>query len=448
MKFILLWLAELIENVGTGLAHFALGVWVYQRTGSATQFSVIIMMVMIPTIIIAPVAGALVDRWDKRWTLIISKICGGVTILLLALLFAVERAEVWQVYVAVAVSTVFTATAWIAFLASVTSVVPKEQLGRASGMLQTGNAISRIAAPAVAGALLTYITALDMLYVNIAAFVISLALVVPTRIPAPPPSEEEAAEKKSILRDSIQGWKYIRERLGLVALLAFTVFVNFVKGLILVLFPPLVLSVSTPQVLGYVMSIGGVGMLLGSILISVWGATRYLMQVVLFFVLLQGLVLCMGGFQPSAVLASVACFVYMFSFPIINGCSHTIWQNKVRPDIQGRAFALKNMLALASAPLGFLVAGVSAEKVFEPLLAPGGMLAGSVGQVIGVGAGRGIGLLFIVAGILTVVSVIVAYMYPPLRLVESQLPDEVPDEVPAVTVEGERVGGLPAGSPS
>jgi MFS family permease len=436
MKFILIWLSELIENVGTGLAHFALGVWVYQRTGSATQFSIIILMVMIPTIAISPFAGALVDRWDKRWTLILSKAGGGLSILILALLFTAERVEVWQVYVAVAVSTIFTATAWLAFLASVTSLVRKEHLGRASGMLQASNAVGRIASPMLAGVLMSFINVREMLNVNIAAFVISLAIVIPTRIPAVPKAVEVAGEKKSLLREALYGWKYIRERLGLVALLVFTVSVNFIKGLILVLFPPLVLSFSTPQVLGFVMSTGGAGMLLGSILISVWGGSQYRVRVVLAFVLLQGLVLCMGGLQPSIVLASVACFTYMFSFPIINGCIHAIWQNKVRPDIQGRAFALRNMLSLSSAPLGFLVAGVSAEKVFEPLLVPGGPLAGSVGQVIGVGAGRGIGLLFIVAGIFTVVSVIVGYMYSPLRLMESQLPDEIPDEVPTVTVAG------------
>jgi MFS family permease len=438
MKFIVLWLAELIALIGSGLSQFALGVWAYERTGSATQFSVITLMVMIPTIAVSPIAGTLVDRWDKRWTMILTRVGAGVSMLLVALLFAADRVEVWQVYTAVAVSSIFTATSWLAFLASVTSLVQKEQLGRASGMLQAGNAIGRIASPVLAGALLSVMVVRDIVNVNIAAFILSVALIAPTRIPRRHESPEaEAGKKKSLLREAVYGWKYIRERPGLVGLLIFSIVVNFVKGLILVLFPPLVLSFSTPQVLGLVMSTSGVGMLAGSLFVSVWGGSKHRLEVILIFALIQGLVLCLGGLQPSVTLAAIAAFTYMFCFPIIGSCNHAIWQNKVRLDVQGRVFALRNMASLAFAPLGFLFAVVAAEKVFEPLLVPGGRLAGSVGQLIGVGTGRGIGLLFILSGIFTVLATIMAYLYAPLRRVESELSDEVPDEeLPDTVVAG------------
>ena len=110
----------------------------------------------------------------------------------------------------------------------------------------------------------------------------------------------------------------------------------------------------------------------------------------------------------------------------------TIWQSKTAPDVQGRLFAVRRMIAWASLPLAYLLAGPLADQVFEPLLMEGGLLAGSVGRVIGVGAGRGIGLLYIVLGCIMLLAVLVAYLYPRLRLLENELPDFIADKEPAI----------------
>jgi hypothetical protein len=117
----------------------------------------------------------------------------------------------------------------------------------------------------------------------------------------------------------------------------------------------------------------------------------------------------------------------MFSVPIIIGCLQAIWQTKVAADIQGRVFAVRRMVGLASLPLAMLVAGPLAEGLFEPWLAPGGLLADSIGRLIGTGPSRGIGLLFILLGSLTALGVLVATRSRPLIEVEAILPDAVPD---------------------
>jgi MFS transporter, DHA3 family, macrolide efflux protein len=109
--------------------------------------------------------------------------------------------------------------------------------------------------------------------------------------------------------------------------------------------------------------------------------------------------------------------------PIINGCDQAIWQHKVTPAVQGRVFAVRRMLEWASLPLAYLVAGPLADQVFEPLLAIGGPLAGSIGRFIGVGQGHNIALLFVVMGMLTILVTTGGYLYLPLRLLEAQLPD-------------------------
>ena len=206
--------------------------------------------------------------------------------------------------------------------------------------------------------------------------------------------------------------------------------VNFLLGTVSVLATPLVLTFASPEVLGTVLSIGGSGMLVGSILMSLWGGPRPRIHGVLGFMLLIGLAMMLAGLRPSPGLFACAAFLFFFSLPIIEGSSLAIWQTKVDPGLQGRVLAVRNMIAWSSLPLAYLTAGPLADHVFEPLLAAGRPLAGSVGQIIGVGPGRGMGLLFIVMGILTVLVTVAGSLYPRLRLVEQELPDASADTTP------------------
>jgi DHA3 family macrolide efflux protein-like MFS transporter len=162
---------------------------------------------------------------------------------------------------------------------------------------------------------------------------------------------------------------------------------------------------------------------------SVWGGPKQRILGILGFGLLQGIVVFVGGLRSSAFLIAAAAFVFLFNTPIIFGCSQVIWQRKVAPEIQGRVFALRRMIAMSSSPLASLVAGPLADYLFEPLLVVGGPLTGTIGKLIGVGPGRGIGLLFIVMGILTMLTAAVGYLYPRLRMVEEELPDAITDNV-------------------
>jgi len=138
-------------------------------------------------------------------------------------------------------------------------------------------------------------------------------------------------------------------------------------------------------------------------------------------------VLFAAGFPPRVTIIAAAALLYFFSHPIINGCSQAIWQNKTAPDVQGRVFAVRRMIAWSSLPLAYLAAGPLADHVFEPLLVEDGLLANSVGQIIGTGPGRGIGLLYIILGIIILLATAVGFLYPRLRQVEAELPDITTD---------------------
>jgi hypothetical protein len=176
----------------------------------------------------------------------------------------------------------------------------------------------------------------------------------------------------------------------------------------------------------------------GSLLLSLWGGPRRKIHGVLGFLIVLGLGVALVGLRPSATLVTAGLFLAMVCAPIVNGSAQVIWQRKVPPALQGRVFATRGMVALAAAPLAYLISGPLADRVFGPLLQEGGALAGSLGRLLGTGPGRGIGLMFLLSGLATVALSALAYLNPALRHVESELPDIelAPAAEPAARVAG------------
>jgi hypothetical protein len=171
-------------------------------------------------------------------------------------------------------------------------------------------------------------------------------------------------------------------------------------------------------------------MLIGTLVMSAWGGPKRRIHGVLGFMIISGIFQAMLGLRPSLALMAVAGFGAMLTLPIINGSSQAIWQSKVAPDVQGRVFSVRRMIAWSMIPLAYIVAGPLADRVFNPLLVQGGALATSVGQIIGVGPGRGTGLMFILTGLLCMLVAAAGYAYPHVRRVEQELPDALPDAPP------------------
>ena len=338
--FLLIWFGQLISLTGSGLTGFALGVWVYLRTGSATQFALISLFTTLPGILFSPIAGAFVDRWDRRWAMVISDSGSGLCTLSVGLLILSGRLEVWHIYIAMGISSTFSAFQWPAYSAATTLLVPKKHLGRASGMVQMGEAAALIVSPVLAGALMGGIGVQGVILIDFVTYLFALVTLLVVRVPRPEITAEGRAGQGSLLREASYGWTYIHARPGLLGLLLFFAMVNFGTGIVQVLFTPLVLSFTTVTVLGLLLTIGGIGFLIGSLTMSVWGGPRRRILGILGANLLMGSALFLAGFPPRAWIIGVAVFLFFFSSPITNGCSQAIWQVKTAPDVQGRVFAV------------------------------------------------------------------------------------------------------------
>ncbi|MFZ6027915.1 MAG: MFS transporter [Chloroflexota bacterium] len=428
--FALVSLGQFVSVAGSILSGFALGVWTYQLTGEVTAYALIMVFGALPGLLISPVAGVVLDRFDRRKLIVLSEIGMSLVSLVLAALLWQGRLSLWQIYLGSAVNAIFLSFVQPAYAAIVPQLVDKEHLGQANGMSQAANAGGQIIAPALAGVLVTLIGIQGVLVIDFLSFFFPIAIMMAIRIPRLERPPHAVSTSSSFWRELWEGARYIFERPGLVGMLGLFASTVFLSHVVVTLFTPFVLAFASAADLGVLLSVSGAGMLLGSLAMGIWGGPRRRIAGVLGFTLLSGLSLILGGLRPSLILVGIAGFVFYLSFPIIGGCAQVIWQRKVALDVQGRVFALTGMVPALARPLSALLAGPLADKFFEPLLMPAGALAQSVGRIIGVGPGRGMGLLFILMGGLTLATVIAGYVFRPVRLIETELPDAIPDAPP------------------
>ena len=426
--FSLIWLGQLISLVGSGMTEFALGVWVYQRSGVASEFALIVFFMALPRVLISPIAGAIVDRFDRRVVMILSDVVAAISSLTVALLAWNGALDVWHVYVAVLVTSTCATFQYPAYASLVTQLVPKDQLGRANGMSEMSWAATQIVSPLLAGLLMSLVSLHGIILVDLLTFLVGVSVLLVVRVPKLVASAEARAARGSLFREAGYGWTYIAARPGLRGLLSFFVVVNFSVGLFNGLFAPMVLGFTSTEVLGTIMAAGGTGILIGGIAMTAWGGPKRRMLGILVPGPLLGICMLAMGVQPMPVLIAVAGFLYLFSQPCINACDHAIWQVKVPLDVQGRVFATRRAIENSSVLVAYLVAGPLADRVFNPLLVDGGPLAASLGPILGIGATRGIGLLFVLTGLLIVLASAWAWANPRIRRLEDEIPDATADE--------------------
>jgi hypothetical protein len=425
--FLTIWAGQSISLIGSGLTAFAIAVWVYRETRSVTMFSLIALATTVPGILLSPLAGIVVDRWNRRTVMIVSDGGAAVCSLGIALLLFTRSLETWTIVVLLSIASAFESFQAPAYSSVLPLLVPQEQLGRFNGLIQLGSALPKVVSPLLAGVLLTVLPMWGIIVIDFASFLAALATLLVVRIPNPKSVTDLPATESSLLRQATEGWSYLTERSALLVVLLFLIVVHFTVGVVNVAFPALILSFASATSLGSLMSLLGLGLVTGSVALSVWGGPRRRMDGILGFTLLFGLGVLLAGLRPSAPSVGVGLFLIAACAPLIAGSAQVLWQVKVPPYLHGRVFALRDMAARSSLALAFVIAGPLADRVLEPLMAGDGPLAGSVGRILGQGQGRGVGLMFVLFGGLSCLVAIAAYLQPRIRFVEDEVPDALPD---------------------
>ncbi|GAA1352270.1 MFS transporter [Saccharothrix algeriensis] len=418
-RFAVVWAGQLVSVIGSALTAFVLGVWVYLGTGSVTQFALIQFCAVVPGILLAPYAGALADRCDRRRVMLVADLGAGVVTALLLVAVTTGSLAVWHVYLASALTATLNTFHLIAYQALVPALVPPEHLGRVNGLMQLTHGV-QIAAPLVAGALLGLVGLRGVLVIDVVSMAFAVAALLAARLPATSGGGGDGGRREGIGA----GLRWLRGAPGLFTLCAVFGAWNFLFAVAGGLVQPLILSFSGPATLGVLMAAGGGGLFAGGLVMGAWGGPERRVLGVYLGLALGGVFLVLHSLAPSPWLIGVAAPAFLCTLPLMNTCCVTLLQTKVDPAVLGRVLAVVRMLSTAAMPLAYLLIGPLSDGLAEPLMAPGGALAPSVGSLIGTGEGRGIALVFLVVGVLMLALTAYAWSRPRLRAVDD-LPDAV-----------------------
>jgi DHA3 family macrolide efflux protein-like MFS transporter len=431
--FGIIWFGQVISLLGSAMTAFAVTIWVYEGTEKATALALTGFFFVTPLLLLSPIAGALVDRYNRRLMMMISDLASGATTVVLLTLHATGYLEVWHLFVLNAINGAFQAFQWPAFSAAISLMVPKEQYGRANGMMELAGSASQIVAPVLAGALIGPIGLTGILMIDIFTFVFAVVTLLFVHIPQPETSPAGQEGQGTLLTESIYGFRYILRRPSLLGLQLIFMIGNFFSGIAFAVYAAMILARTGNDevVFGTVQSVGAIGAVAGGAAMAAWGGPKQLVHGVLGGWILSGLFLSMAGVAQSLPAWAVAGFLGMFLVPIINGSNQAIWQAKVAPDVQGRVFSTRRLIAWFVSPIATLIAGPLVDLGLEPSMAEGGAAADAWGWLVGIGDGAGMGLLFVIGGLLSSLVGLIGYTVPAVRDAENILPDHDSPEAQA-----------------
>ncbi|MFO8036744.1 MAG: MFS transporter [Anaerolineales bacterium] len=417
---------QAISLVGSGMTQFGITIWAWQQTGQATTLALTGFFGFAPVVLISPFAGALVDRLNRKLVMMLSDLAAGLGTIALLLLYLSDNLQIWHLYVLGAFVGIFQAFQWPAYSAAISMMLPKEQYARANGMLETARASSRVLAPILAGAVIGFSGLTLIFIIDIVTFLFAISTLLVIYVPQPETSREGQLGKGSLWKEAGYGFKYIWERPSLFWLQMVFFFLNLsaMFGFTVMAAMILARTQNDTVVLGSVQSAGAIGGVTGGLLLSMWGGPKRRIHGVLMGMIATSVfhTLLMGLGRNLTVWAA-ASFFGGFIIPILNGSNQAIWQAKIPPDLQGRVFSVRRLIATITAPVAMLLAGPLADFVFEPAMAEGGTLTSIFKGVVGTGPGAGMAVMFLIAGTLGVIVGITGYAFPMVRDVENILPD-------------------------
>lgn len=426
--FTIIWIGQLVSTIGSYMTEFALSIWAWQLTGSATALALVGFFSQLPRIPIALFAGIIVDRCNRKHLMMLGDSIAVLSTIAIGLLYFTNNLQIWHLYLTGAVNSSFGQLQQLAYSTSITLLVPQHQYTRASSMGSMVHYGSTIFSPALAGSLYPIIGLVGILLIDLFTFAVAIATLLFVHIPQPPIVTAVNSAPEKIWQQLTFGFRYILTRPGLYALTAITCLFWFAHDLGGAVYDPMILARTggNAQVLGSVASAAGVGGVTGAIIVSTWGGFRRRIKGVLLGFIGAGLSKTVFGLGRMPSIWIPAQFCSSLNFPLLGSSETGIWLAKVAPELQGRVFAAQSLILQIVSASATLIAGPIADYVLEPAMMPGGSLAPIFGKIFGTGSGAGIAILYVTASISMLLVGIGGFAFPTLRNVEDVTLDPNP----------------------
>jgi MFS family permease len=426
LAFIVIWLGQIISILASAMSQFGLTIWMYQQTQSATAMGLMQVFFITPFLIISPFAGVMVDRYNRKIMMMVSDLTAVTATFGIFLLYATGNLQFWHLYIAAVINGIGNTFQWPAYSAAISTMIPKEQLGRANGLTALMEAGPGVLAPALAGALLPVVGLTGLLFFDFATFFVAIGTLAFVIIPEPVRTEDgRQADEGGMLSQAAFGFKYIFARPSLLGLQLVFFFGNLFSGMAFSVLAPMLLARTGQNsvVFGTVESMFAVGGILGGVLMSAWGGFKRRVHGVLLGWIISSLGTIFLGVGQGLAIWIPAAILGMLVSPLINGSNQAIWQAKVAPDVQGRVFSARRLIAWFTNPISPILAGTLADFVLEPAMRSQGSFSSLFGGLVGTGPGAGMGLLVVFCGLGGALVGLAGYFIPVIRQAEDLLPD-------------------------
>lgn len=426
LGFTIVCLGQIVSVLASSMTGFALTIYVFEETSRATTLGIMTTSYLAPFLIFSPIAGAMVDRYNRKFMMMISDLTAVLGTLAIFILYSTGALQIWHFYVVNIFLGLGNTFQWPAYSAAISTMIPKEQYGRVNGLMSLVNSGPGVVAPMLAGALLPVIGLTGILLIDLVSFIVAIGALLVVHVPNPKRTLEGQQVEGNLLKEAAYGFQYIFKRPGLLYLQIILFMGNLFIGFRNTLLAPMVLSRTgnNSLIFGSVQSAGAIAAVVGSLVMSAWGGFKRRIHGLLlgwglyflFGVLLMGLGRGLVVWIPAMVLAGMVAILGATS-------ANALWQTKVAPDVQGRVFSARRLIAWIPDPIIPLIAGPLADYVMEPAMQSQGFMAKTFGWLVGNGPGAGMSLLIILCsfgGMLTLGS---GFLIPAVRKVEDILPD-------------------------
>lgn len=401
-KFLLLWSGEFISSIGGGLTSFGLGVYVFDKTGSAAGMALVTLLGFLPTLLLSVPAGALADKFDRRLLMMIGDGCSALGIIFILICMMNGGATLAQICIGVSVSAIFSALLEPSYKATITDLLTAEEYSKASGLVSLAGSARYLFSPIIAGLLLSVSDIKLLLVIDICTFFLTVisAAVVRRGIGAP------VIENKEPLLLSVKtGWQVLCKKRGVIILIIISSVITLFMGMFQILAEPLILSFKDAKTLGIAETICACGMLVTGLIIGVKGIKRGYAKILAISLFVSGLFMTGFGLFENIIAICIFGFLFFAALPFANNCLDYLIRTNIPSDAQGRAWGIIGFISQMGYVIAYIISGAAAD---------------ALGKISGRGVGRGSAMVVIAAGLLLAVTSTLILMSRNIRELENK----------------------------
>ena len=402
-RFLLLFAGELISSIGSGLTSFGLGVYIFQKTGSAANMALVTLTGFLPTLLLSLPAGTLADRHDRRLLMMIGDGFSALGILYILLCMMQGEPALWQICLGVFASAFFSALLEPAFRATITDLLTPDEYSKAAGLLSLAQSARFLISPVLAGALLAVTDIKVLLAIDVCTFFPTVFAAAAVRNSLSSGGQRAQETRPAFLASMTEGWQTVTKNHGLFLLILVSTLLTCFMGSFQILAQPVILAFADSTTLGIGETICASGMLVSSLWLGARGLKGGYIRTLSASLFAAGL--CMTGFAWQENIVSVCLFGFLFflALPFANNCLDCLVRRVIPGELQGRAWGMISFLSQMGYVAAYTLAGTCAD---------------GLAATMQISVGRGSALVILIAGILLSVTALCLLPLGPVRQLE------------------------------